>query len=174
MLMAIKLERVVTYHEGLPPIELYGLLITWSYEITWQTKTFISPQPSHCLPRSPDKLEALYLHYRSVYDHQTWQDDDLSWALPTHKITRPFKHVFLRNHVTNWKHISTAAVSMATKLGRMVTYLEGLLPIKLHDPLIACSYKITYQTKTIISPLPQYLWPPNLAGLWLTSRGLFP
>ena len=25
---------------------------------------------------------------------------------------------------------------MATKLGRMVTYLDELLPIKLHDPLI--------------------------------------
>ena len=28
--------------------------------------------------------------------------------------------------------------------------------------------KITWQTKAIIAPLPQCLWPPNLAGWWLT------
>ena len=32
---------------------------------------------------------------------------------------------------------------MASKLGRMVTYLEKVLPIKLHGPLIAWSSKIT-------------------------------
>ena len=47
---------------------------------------------------------------------------------------------------------------MAIKLDRMVTYLEGLPPIELLDPLIKCSYNITLQTKTIISPLPKYLW----------------
>ena len=29
----IKLSRVVTYYEGLAPIESHNLLITWSYEI---------------------------------------------------------------------------------------------------------------------------------------------
>ena len=31
---------------------------------------------------------------------------------------------------------------MATKLDRMVTYLDGLLPKEPHDPLITWSYKI--------------------------------
>ena len=63
-----------------------------------------------------------------------------------------------QDHVTNGKHRpSTTRVPMATKLGRMITYLDGLLPIKSHDPLITCSCKI-------ISPIPQCLWPPNLAG----------
>ena len=56
---------------------------------------------------------------------------------------------------------------MTTKLGKMVTYLEGLLPIKLNDALIMWSSKITWKTKTIISPIPQCLWPPNLAGQYL-------
>ena len=30
---------------------------------------------------------------------------------------------------------------VATKLDRMVTYLEGLLPIKLAEPLVTCSGK---------------------------------
>ena len=39
------------------------------------------------------------------------------------------------------------------KLGRMITYLDKFLPIQLHYPLITWSYKTTWQTKTIISPL---------------------
>ena len=33
---------------------------------------------------------------------------------------------------------------------------------------------ITSQIKTIVSPLPQSLWPPNLAGWWLTLSGFYP
>ena len=53
---------------------------------------------------------------------------------------------------------------MATKLGRMVTYLDGLLSIKSHDPLITWFCEITRQTETTISPLLECLWPPNLVG----------
>ena len=49
------------------------------------------------------------------------------------------------------------------KLVRMVTYLDGLLPIKSYDPFITCSCNITWQTKMIISSLTQFLWPSNLA-----------
>ena len=45
----------------------------------------------------------------------------------------------------------------ATKLGRSVTYHEGDSTIKSHDPLIMWSCKITRQTKTIISTIPQCL-----------------
>ena len=47
-----------------------------------------------------------------------------------------------QNHVTNENHISTTRVPMATKLCRMVTYLDWLLPLKLHDPLIMWSWEI--------------------------------
>ena len=49
---------------------------------------------------------------------------------------------------------------MATKFSKMVIYLDWLLPIESHGPLIMWSCKITWQTKTIISSLPQCLWPP--------------
>ena len=40
-------------------------------------------------------------------------------------------------HMTNENHyVSTNIVSMANKLGRVVAYHDGLLPIKSHDPLI--------------------------------------
>ena len=51
---------------------------------------------------------------------------------------------------------------MATKLRRMVTYLDQLAPVESHYPLITWSCEITGQTK-IISPLPQSLWSPNSA-----------
>ena len=34
-------------------------------------------------------------------------------------------------------------VTMVTKLGRMVTYLDGILPLKSHDPLITWSSETT-------------------------------
>lgn len=76
--------------------------------------------------------------------------------------------------MTNLKHYtSTTLVPMTTKLCSMVTYLEGLLPLKPHDPLIRWSRNITWQTKTIIFAWPQCMWPPNLAGWWLASKDSF-
>ena len=48
---------------------------------------------------------------------------------------------------------------MGTKLGRILTYHKGLSPIKLHDPLMMWSDEITRQNESVISPVPQYLWP---------------
>ena len=68
--------------------------------------------------------------------------------------------ILLFNHQ---KHIFTSTIPLATKLDSLVTYIEGLLAIKSHDPAITQSCKITWQIKNI-SPLPQYLWPPNFSG----------
>ena len=43
MTMGIKLGRVVTYHEVVPPTELHELLITWYFKVTWQTSFIITP-----------------------------------------------------------------------------------------------------------------------------------
>ena len=48
---------------------------------------------------------------------------------------------------------------MASKRGRMTTYLDGLLHVKSLDPLITWHCEITCQTKNIISPIPQLIWP---------------
>ena len=74
-----------------------------------------------------------------------------------------------QDHLRNYNHyISITRVPMATKLGKMITYLDWLLLIKSHDPLISWSCKITLQNKTTISPLSERLWLPNLAG-WYRS-----
>ena len=48
-----------------------------------------------------------------------------------------------QDHKTNQEHIPATTVSMATKVGRMVTNLEGLLPVILFHPLIMQSCEIT-------------------------------
>ena len=55
-----------------------------------------------------------------------------------------FGQMFLRDHATNKNdYIFIFTESMATKLDRMMTYLEGLLPLKLPSPLLLWSRKIT-------------------------------
>ena len=53
-------------------------------------------------------------------------------------------------------------------------YLEQLPPIKLLYSLVTWSWKITWQIKTIISPLLQCLWQSNLAGCWFTLNNSHP
>ena len=76
-------------------------------EIMWETKTIISPLPQ-CL----------------------WPPNVVS----SHNVTIPFGHVVLRDHATNWNHMTTTTVPMATTLGRMVTNLKWILPIMLTLP----------------------------------------
>ena len=76
--------------------------------------------------------------------------------------------VFLQYIYSVLAVVSTTAVSMAIKLGRMVTNLEGLLTIKSYNAFVPWSCKFTRQTKTTKSALTKCLWLPNLAGcsLW--------
>ena len=54
-----------------------------------------------------------------------------------------FDHVVLQGQVANRSpHISITRLSMATKLGRMIAFLDGLLPIMSHDPLITWSCEL--------------------------------
>ena len=67
-----------------------------------------------------------------------------------------------KNRYKNWYlHFYETLVLMATKLGKLVTCHEELPSIMLLHPLVMWSYEITRQTKTVISPLPQYMWPQN-------------
>ena len=61
---------------------------------------------------------------------------------------------------------------MATKRGRMMTYLAWILPINSHDHIITWSCKITWQTKIIIYPLTQCPWLSILAAWGDTEWGI--
>ena len=57
------------------------------------------------------------------------QDSGLPGAASAHNVTRPFGHTVLQDHMTILNHyISSSTELIATKLDRMVTYLQWLLP----------------------------------------------
>ena len=64
--MDTKLGRIITYLDGLLSLKSHDPLITWSHEMTGQTKTIIH-------------------HNRSPHCHQTWKDGDLPSGAPKHK-----------------------------------------------------------------------------------------
>ena len=79
--------------------------------------------------------------YHSVYGYQTLQDGKLPRLALTHKVTQPFDHVVLQDHMTNQNYyIST-------------TYNEEFPLVKLHDPLIMWFGEVTCQIKYFIFPL---------------------
>ena len=146
--MDIKLGRMVTHLEGLPTIKSHSTLIMLVLQshvtiknhyistniVPMATKFYwlvtflerLQPIKSHGLARSRDKQKPLYLRYQNTYDHQTWQVDNLPWEAPTNRVTRLFDHMVLQDHVTNKNHyIYTTRVFMATKLGRLITFLMG-------------------------------------------------
>ena len=105
-----------------------------------------------------------------------WPANLAGWWL-TMSRSYPFSHLILwlrglpRSRDKIKTTISTLTLPMATKLGRIMTYLERLLARKSHVPLVMWSCKMTRQTKIIISPQPQCLWPRNLSWWWLRLRG---
>ena len=151
-------------------------LVSWSYEISWQTKTIISPLP-RCL--SPPNLLRVWLTMRGSQSYRTtwryirvilqikWRsknisplpqclgnktrrDDDKSWEAPTRNNAQPFDQLVLRDHVTN-KNISA--------LPRWL-WSQNLAFwwLKSHDYIITTrSCEIMRQTKSIYR-LPQCLW----------------
>ena len=74
------------------------------------------------------------------------------------------RHVRSRDR---WHYIYTTTMPMATKFGRKVIYHDRLPLIKLHDPLNAGPCKITWQIKSLVSLLSQWLRTPNLETSWL-------
>ena len=89
--MATKPGRVVTYYRKTIPTKTRERVITWSR----------------------DKCKTLYLHFRSTYGQQTWQSSNLPWGDAT---------LLIMQSRDRWrKHIYTSTISMATKLGRVVT-----------------------------------------------------
>ena len=93
---------------------------------------------------------------------QTWLECDLLWGVLTfwsRGLTRSRdKRKPLHLHYQKFR---------PPNLSRWKLYVDVLQPIKSLDPLTTWSYEITRPTKTIISPIPQRLWPPILVGWWL-------
>ena len=104
---------------------------------------------SRNLARSRNKVKT-YFRYQSTYGHQTWYDGSLPRGVSTHKVIWCFHHFVFESAYNDktWQNFN----------------LPWLAPThKVNNPLITWSCKIAWQIKNIF-PLPQCLWPPNLAG----------
>ena len=63
---------------------------------------------------------------------------------------------------------------MVTKFCSLVSCLNGVLPIKSHEYLITKSCKITWKTKTVLSPLSQcFMLPPSALWGYMTYQILY-
>ena len=80
--MLTKLGRVVTYHVEVLPMNSHCPLILLPFKITCKLKT--------------------YLHYQSIYGHQTRKGCNLPDVMVSSpKVTLHFDHVVLEDRVTN-------------------------------------------------------------------------
>ena len=70
------------------------------------------------------------LHFHKVYGYHAWQVGDLPCRIFIDIVTCPMNHMILQDYWTNLKHISTTTVPMTTKVSSVLTYWEGLIPIK--------------------------------------------
>ena len=162
-----KLGRVVTYLEERGHIKSYVPLILQSPKNMRSVK-------SHNPFMSRDNLKPLHLQCYSAYGHQTWPGCNLPSLAHSYNLTWGFDHVVLQGHTAIEKHIYTTRVSIAIKFGGTLTSLDSLQLINSHDFLITWSCNITRPNKTIISPIPQCLWPSNVAGWSLTFSNNLP
>ena len=125
---------------------------------------------SCCLIRSCDKLKPLYLHYCGAYGHQFWQDGNLLWWSSTSKVIWPFDlAISLDKLKPLYLHYRSAYGQQTWQDGNLPWWALASNVAWLF--LITWSCEIIWQFKIIISPLPQCLWPPNLANCKLTMRG---
>ena len=104
--MATKLDCMVTCLEGLLFSKLYDLLIAWFCEMTWQTEISVY-LPPQCL--EPPKLTGSWLTYRS-------SNIQRRIAIESRGHARSFGNMKIV--------FSTTTVPEATKLGKMVIYLD--------------------------------------------------
>ena len=114
----------------------YSIFLTKGGDIVWMTASI--KLGDLLITWSRDKCKALYLLFRNTYGPQNWQSSNLWWGEPTFKVLWPF------NHVVIWQiqtvYICTSAISMATKLGRVVTWGGGGQSSKSRELLITRSH----------------------------------
>ena len=153
---------------------LFDYVVTWCYEIK----------------------KRFYLQLCKTCKSQTWHND-LDWEAPFYMISPALKDLkasnlpqwqlrlrgfHLLNHMFLWlcihmisndkksRYISTSIKPISIKLGRMVPKSNGLSPRQSYEPFLTCSHQVIWQIKSLVSPLPQNLWPRNFQGSRLGWR----
>ena len=86
--------------------------------------------------------------------------------LLNHKVKQRINYIVLQGHFTDQSvYIFFIRKTMATKLGSIITYLDGILPIKSHEALISWSCEIMWQTQSVVSLPSKRLLPAMMTFL---------
>ena len=80
------------------------------------------------------KMKTLHLYFHKTYHRQTWQSGDLCWLGHAYHETCSFDHVVTWCYIIKWKYYTSTSVRhISIKLGTVVSFAEGIPPIKLRD-----------------------------------------
>ena len=95
-------------------------------------------------------------HYIKIYHHNGY--GRTTYGAPNHKFAWILNQLVLWGHVTNLiNSISTRRGPMNTKIGKVLTYLDRLPPLKPHETYSPLDHEINVRPrdnlKKIISPL---------------------
>ena len=141
VVVAIKIGRVATYKKELPPKLLHNYLLISCCEATWKIKLcYISTSTRPTIIKN-GKVVTCYEGFPPI-----------------------------KSHNSDKSNYNFTATTLPIWLPKLAGWWLTTSLIKLHDPLIMWSCKITWQIKNVFSPLPQCLKPPNLGTWWLRKR----
>ena len=151
--MTTKLGRIVTFFEGHLPIELLNPLITWSCRITWQTKrTMTMPMVT--------KFGLLVTYPKGLLSIK-WEDPVITWSCKVTWENKTMISSLLESLCPSNLAVQRLNLRRSLPLSYMVVKSRGF-------------YRIAWQIKAIISPLPQCQWLLNLTRCWLIMRSSHP
>ena len=144
------------HHEGFLYIKSQGPLITWACNVSWKARSVISLLPHNlCLPNLA-----------------RWWFSTRSFNQLSHRTIWISEHTITWSHVKDLIHISTTIRSVAIICDKVVTFYEGLPPIKSQNVLNTWHFGIRWQTKK--PPITQCLKPQKLAEQWPRMKGSQP
>ena len=112
------------------------------------------------LVRSPDKEKQFISLLQSL-----WSQKFECWWLNLSSFY-PWNNMTIKSIV----YLSTTAMPVATKPGKVGMYNEEFPSGNSHNPLITRSCKVTWNIRSVLSLLQKRLWLPNLIRYWLTMR----
>ena len=153
--ISAKLDRLMTYLDRFLAIKPLDPLITWSCEITWQTRIIISPLPWSYIATKLGRVVTFLNGLVPIKLHGSWVTWSCKITWQIKKIISPLLQFLCLPSLAGWQLI--------IRDSHNVTW-----------PLITWPCEITWQIKQVISPLALNHWIEKMTMWQLTVRGFHP
>ena len=108
-----------------------------------------------------------------------WQTKNISTRVPiATKLGRiaTWGHglLLIKSHENLWSWMITWQIKITSPLPWSLCPSFSTRKVAWNLDDVVTYYKVTWQTKAIITTLPQCLWPPSMGGWWIILRGVYP